>query len=349
MFPNRFRAFLALAALAPIGCAPSPESTCTQSLDEAAATIATAYCEVLDRCGLTATAEGTRGTSLEACSATLTAEFANDHYARIALAVERGTTAYDACSVGACAAAIRAQPCGPSVYVSVAFDACAAMFQGRIPDGAECTFDEECTPTSTCNGAATTCPTGHCMHVGQVGESCGSTPCTRSAFCDGTTCAARRGEGAACDPTRADPGCDRTLVCTAAGTCGAFTLLGTGMPCGPGAGRCAPGLVCDHVGTTYTCRAPRTDGTCREDYYVATADCAGRGACEGGATSDGHCVPYPAAGEACSGPCRAPARCVGGTCVTSSANGASCAADAECWSGACVAGTCEPAPLCGTP
>lgn len=306
------------------------------------------YCSFASRCGYTALFEqGLFHSSITDCPGQAARYFEDTTFAQYDLAIDRGTIVYHPENAGACLAAFDGIGCGLGA-LSGAPPGCRETFEGRVADGGACTLSEECSETSSCTGSGSSC--GMCFHQLQIGESCtsGGAACASGSFCTAGVCTAQVGQGGACDPMTSEA-CRSGLSCVpnsgdpSHGTCMAPPTAGPGEPCAMAT--CATGLVCAISGTSATCRAPRTDGTC--EYVVSGTDCAVGTVCN--ATSPGMpgaCVPYPVLASPCTTACAAPARCVNMVCQPTRRIGETCASSDECLSSTCTAGVCVARPLC---
>jgi hypothetical protein len=311
-------------------------------LDQLAGREAAVLCGYLQRCNLATGFSQVTGSAGGDCTSTLTPYFASQVFGQYQLAINAGTLVYHPDQAGQCLAAFDGLACGG--FTGAAPPACNATFEGRVMDGGACTLTQECNATSTCTGAAgMTC--GMCTHTPQLGEPCPMGTCASAAYCDAThTCTARVAAGGACDTTMAS-------MCAVGTTCHVATgsTMGTcQMPmsmtttCGSSTMTCAAGQLCVFENSMFTCRAPRTDGTCGQ-VVSGGSDCTGATSCD---TTMMRCVPYPTLGQTCTNVCAAPARCVNHMCQPSTSIGGSCASNDECISGLCSMGTCSAHPLC---
>lgn len=306
-----------------------------------------AYCGFSERCGYEANFEEYLFHSqITDCDAQAAAYFADTTFAQYQLAIDGGTLTYDASAAGACLAVFDTVGCDASALAGAPAE-CRRTFQGHVADGGACTLSEECSDTSTCTGSGTSC--GTCVHEPQVGEACTSSgaSCAEGAFCASGTCTAQVGVGGACDPSNGDA-CRNGLACTpnasdpTHGTCTERPTVGAGESCN--SATCASGLVCAFTGTSFTCRAPRTDGTC--ETVLSGSDCPSGTTCNAMSGMQGSCVAFPTLGSPCTNACAAPARCVNSVCHPATRIGGSCSGDDDCISGNCDAGACAARPLC---
>lgn len=299
-----------------------------------------AYCGYASRCGTTAFFEQYLfHSTITDCATQAATYFANTQFAQYQLAIDSGTIVYHGDRAAACLSAFDSLGCGAG-GLSGPPAACAETFEGTVADGGACTINEECSPTSFCNGGGSGTACGMCLHRPQIGESCASIGCASDAWCDAGTCAALLPAGSTC--TASDSSCAAGLACTS-GTCATPTPGAAGEPCG--AAGCQTGLVCALSGTSVTCRAPRTDGTCGR--VLSGSDCAAGTTCTiPSGMSEGTCGAYPTLGQACQSACAAPARCVNMLCQPSTELFQPCGGNDECLSGICTGGTCQPDQLC---
>jgi hypothetical protein len=101
-------------------------------------------------------------------------------------------------------------------------------------------------------GTCTARPTGECVPLRQVGESCGFTTCVEGAYCADYICQLKGDVGASCYPggsTQGEEGCFDGLACActdatcAAGSCAPARQVGES--CNDSTERCADGLQCE--------------------------------------------------------------------------------------------------------
>lgn len=322
----------------------------TVSLDELPAEIAEAQCGFATRCGtgFDTYEQYALREQITDCNAQLAAFFESTALGPIRNGVADGSIVFHGDIASACVAAYRNAPCGGSAAPS----ACLETFEGTLADGAPCSNAEQCSDQSTCDSSHVgMCPSGVCIHVPQVGETCdtsgsAATRCAYGLRCSSGTCAELAMAGEACNPSQAD--CDASLTCVTTetdpthGTCGTITLAGAGEPCGRG---CQAGLLCS--ASTGMCRQPRTDGSC-ESTFGGVDDCGVGEQCN---VETGNCEPLPTTGEPCTTLCARGSRCTptgssGGVCAVPVATGSACETDASCASGYCASGACAAPPLC---
>lgn len=342
---------VALGALS--GC-NQPASGGPVTIDQFSARSAAAFCDLGARCASYANLPGLIVQSSGGdCDAQLTAYYENYVLAPYRDAIEAGHIVYHADRAGICFDAISGVSCEG---LSATPSACGEVFEGTLADGAACTMQEECSPTSTCTGGTGGC--GVCTHVPQLGEACTDTlGCGGDSYCDATSmhCVAEIAEGGACSPETNR--CAGNLACIpsasnpAQGTCGTVPTVGAGESCS--AARCQAGLTCAVSSTGSVCRAPRTDGTCQLS-FSGPGDCSATQTCNASFGADGTCVAIPTTGQTCTSTCQAPARCVddgsgGRVCLVPHANGEACTVRGDCWSGVCTGSVCEGRPLCSAP
>jgi hypothetical protein len=148
------------------------------------------------------------------------------------------------------------------------------------------------------------------------GATCGATINCKIAgtLGDGTAC----GVGVQCSGGRCDTS-NATTIPNSEVTCGkCASYLAVGAQCGANGGLCDPG--------TSSC----TNGTCvafaQQGQSCAAANCAGGLTCD--ATKI--CQPQPTKGQACTGSCQAPYKCIQNTCADAVQSGGACPTGNEC-------------------
>ena len=251
---------------------------------------------------------------------------------------------------------------------------------GTVDEGFECTGSGPRSCTAWCGAAGTqSCNAATCGYGECVSSSCcrADADCEGGSYCEGTTCAARKENGAACSGANqcasgqcvdgvccnsaCDGACDACNVTGSVGTCAAVATGSAGSP------SCSP-YVCNGSST-------RCPTACTADSQCIAGDYCNAGACvprllSNGATcsaanqcDSGNCVDGVCCNSACGGSCDA-CNVTGsvGTCAavaTGSAGSPSCSpyvcdgsstscatactADSQCASGNfCSAGACVP-------
>lgn len=320
------------------GCVAAPltlTETCARELDDL-------HCDEPKRCGLADPAvsceainKNTRSASAARCSSPLEQ------------AVDAGRLKYDGAAARDCAASFETQTC----FARGQLEACARVFTGLQPLGADCFTAPECVSGAWCDQSAT-CP-GRCVPLVGAGAFVPSPlGCTAGlAYVDqndgGWVCRAAVGTGEVCsqrgesvygrscrEPSEAcsRPGDGGVGVCEPwrsqlqprGATCGLDQLCQRGLGCrfvaGASRGRCD-----DLIPLGQSCE--------RDFNGCAVGAMCGR---------DLRCVPEPVVGEACTSTCVRGSRCVNSVCVAEGGVGAAC----PCEFGLrCVDGRCEE-PLC---
>ena len=196
---------------------------------------------------------------------------------------------YDAAAARTCVdtMAFLARTCYGADLFDLFEKACVPVFRGNLPEGALCTFAEECTTTGGCgslDGGPNRCARGVGPQRAKAGDRCMST-CMRSSTSGGIDCTIP-GPGA---PPPSSDQCyvEDGLFCEASTyVCRPTPLLGQacmGSPCG-GDAYCESGA----------CVAKRTSGPC-SDWGES---CASTAYCD---RATWQCHPRKARGESCSG------------------------------------------------
>ena len=268
------------------------------------------------------------------CAAELADAEGEGRFARLRDAVAAGSVTFRGDAAAACLCALERVP-------RLAMPrACADVFVGDAPEGARCTYDEECAGGACIGGSRLTC-SGRC---GPGGAAAGA-PCAIYAdcgrpdgrlFCAGTACAYRADLGDPCvlDGCMAGSACDPvTQRCIA----DRGPVAGLGEPCD--LATCTDGLACVDEGSGLRCGPVRTDGTCR---MGIAGDCPPGTRC----TLDSgrlRCTANPYCGD---GFCIHGLRCdwLDGPCHALHHLTYTCGADTHCLSGAC-----GPVSQCVTP
>ena len=236
----------------------------------------------------------------------------------------------------------------------------------------------------TCNGLGacisggiTNCSPSTCASAVCVTACAMDTQCAATAYCNGSTCIAKKADGAACGINKEclSSNCVDGVCCNlpCAGPCQACTAAkkGGGVEgiCGNITTGTDPDNECAFQNQSTCGGTGFCDGFGKCQLYPGGASCAPVG-CASTSTLDkgkqcdgnGNCVPngtqncgsYVCSGAACltscvtSADCVATAFCSGATCVPKKPQGASCAAPGDCVSGFCVDGVCCDAACGGT-
>jgi hypothetical protein len=231
---------------------------------------------------------------------------------------------------------------------------CAGMGTGAAPSTTSCGL-------YACNAAMTACRT----------TCAGDADCAASAYCNGSTCTAKKNKGAGCagDNQCISGFCVDGVCCDAAcvGSCRACTMNKTGVA----NGTCSPiqaGMDPDNECATTAASTCGTDGACDGmgacRFHAAGTECVaqsctgvtqtnadtcnGSGTCVDNGTTN--CTPYACGGTSCRTSCGMAkpgddANCApayycdgvgGGACQPKKLTGAACGRGAECLSGVCV-------------
>lgn len=212
------------------------------------------------------------------------------------------------------------------------------------PTGSACSAGS-CTPTSTCSGSFTRCPSGFCNNLDSDTRNCGScdnvcpTPDHGSATCINRVCGFRCGSNFGDCNGSASDGCEAYLVNDAnnCGACGA--RCATGQTCSDS--RCMDVSSGCGAGLTYcagVCRDTRTDNT---NCGTCGIICTGTRTCQAGTCTEPTMT------------CGTGLTLCSGRCVSTLSDPLHCGAcGADCTSGGtlnqtCSAGRCVPvAPSC---
>lgn len=320
------------------------------------------YCEYFVRCGAAssvASCEATAGGSVDALA---------EYYGN-SIDEGRARVAQD---LDACAMAIETLSCDQTPN---ALPACAGFVEGLVAADQPCYQTYECQTGLYCLTAAA-CPgtcearvgegevpgswegclegfyladDGLCRAYVPLNGSCDNsafppTRCVEGAFCDGTLCVARRGEGGACTGSQQ---CGGVYVCLD-GVCSLPGALGDSCS---GAGECWFEYAClqTQSGMDGTCAQKGAEGGTCYDYD----DCETSLSCVGGNLSTGvagTCISE----SAVDGPCEYDAHCADGliclrgrgsvgTCQAPRMIGEACLGSSTCVEGSYCSGSSDPA------
>lgn len=327
------------------------------ALEDIPTRLAPTYCNLFERCQNPFAAQFlfAGGT----CEAAIEPLLADTVVAQAQASVAAGTVVYRPELVDSCLAAIDAAGCDVN---ALSANDCTDVFEGTVPAGGDCTWDEEC-QDDYCSTEGATCP-GTCANRGAAGATCTEDRgCQAGLSCANGLCAAPSPEGGACEGAAMLDCAGIDLTCVGsegmtAGTCRRWSTIlsgAVGSSCSIPDDLCDDGLSCVFArieGTTpvFECQAAVAAGAecglgvpdqCPDDQYCMMG---------GGTPGRGTCTSLPDAGEPCtsSGQCAPGLRCSGGstpTCVTPARLGAACTTDNQCVSNSCQAGACA-APEC---
>jgi hypothetical protein len=261
---------------------------------------ASAFCQLLVRCGLSPSAAVCKADYFDSGLLNLTAIYQD---------IDNGTTLYDASKAGPCFDAFANGTCAQGRVIGGSqLDAlCAPVLKGTVPSGGNCVVDTECA-AGVCHQPAcgASCCLGMCGLPATTGAACDSdTDCASSDYCNTNpyattgrdTCQPLLAQGQPCDYSNS---CQDGLDCDGSGTGTCVPYVKDGQSCsvdGPGceslssfcdpqSGRCRPRLVVGAACSVPSGMLSRPDGGC-----VFYADCVG-----------GICVALPGPGEACAVP-----------------------------------------------
>lgn len=234
-------------------------------VEETGAAVAEVMCDRLANCcDLTDFAQAGI-TDRASCETALTGLFSSSQD-EFQDAVARGTMAYDGAAAAACLRSLQRGDCTTGVFDGA--EECDQVWQGRVANGAECRFDEECR-SGICSFPDEQATTGLCA-VPTVGG-----PCARTCFTDDDDgerfCFNTCGEGLVCSTTFEGDGTPVSL-------CVQNTVVGEGEECSVGDVECADGFWCDYEANA--CKPVLPDGsTCESSWECASDTCNG-GVCE---------------------------------------------------------------------
>lgn len=271
-------------------------------LDQIEAAIATAMCDLLERCN--GWRMGTTFSTTQACKGFLSQKPGGPQ--KEIAAVKAGAMVYDAAQAAKCVQIYKTLAC--SEKDESVLSPCIAVFKGNLAVGASCTFDG-------------TCVSGWCKDLNQSRQGCPG------------KCAAAKNAQEAC---QGDKECAGDLRCIA-GKCGTPTPAKEGEPCVDGP--CAPGLACTVAAGSSdpTCQKLPTGGQpCLNPSLCAAGLVCVEGVCgppvkagEACAATEPGKTPQCEAGLTCAlvfQPGKPPA----GTCMTPKLPGEACTALFEC-------------------
>jgi hypothetical protein len=320
------------------------------TIDEVPPLYAAAACEAVQGCMGTLTPLFFNGD----CVAQLTRALEDGDFPALQAAVRAGTIEYHPSAVQGCFDEVAGSGC--DFPVSNHSVACEAALTGTLPEGGDCTVDDECEGDLQCEISGA-CP-GSCRPRAAAGGPCAeSSDCADGLVCPdaGGNCAAPVAEGLACSDALP---CALPALCLG-GTCVDLAAAKTG----------SEGDVCSLVTWelcaegSYCSLTDATGGTCTGERALSGGDCVltlpdqcpSDEFCDTTAGPPAQCRPLPVDGAACA-PERFGSRCaVEHVCVAVGAdelcramqrNGGSCSVDDECYSKHCAAGACASPDAC---
>ncbi len=188
------------------GCSDSGGGTVTGDpvpLTDLAAKFSAASCGVAFKCCTAAEISAQYGTSITTeagCDTSIAGLLNSLAVPAYQASIAAGRISYDAAAAGDCVALLNSVTCAEySADMSMTtVSGCGQFLIPKVANDGACSQSYECT-SGNCEGANSSPPTdGACKPVPTVGQTCEFT-CASGAYCAGTTCAAQKANGAACN------------------------------------------------------------------------------------------------------------------------------------------------------
>lgn len=332
------RGTIAFAFALGLGCSGGSKT----SPDTYYSDLASSYCDMLLRCGLTpdhATCMATENAGPIAFS------FVGDQEILAAM-LASGKASFDGAEADSCVASFESVACDITSlnFAEGAQVNCELPVDGHLAAGSACMQPGEC-QSGYCDLSGAECTSACCagtcapvMPLAGEGSACVVASCEPGTYCDGKICFVPGAAGAPCTETI---DCGPTLNCGSNGTCVHPPALG--QPCAIGGdAQCgALGAVCNTAGI---CVAGGLPGDSCADHPCEYAYLCG---------SAGVCEDEPGAGSACAPNqvCAPGAYCDGSACQPLLPNGSPAACSDDCESGVTTEGSdggaiCVPFQVC---